>query len=200
MNSADPIATVEVYVVNLRQDKPYLGNLREGETVNESGYFVRCGNRTVYPRVNRSLVVRVVTSDGVEGWGETYGLVVPDATAAIVNDLLAGFVIDRDAMDREVLHDELYDLMRVRGYTGGFYLDAMACIDIALWDLAGKQTGRSVANLLGGGQRKTIPAYVSVCPRTLCRNDASWPGRGRNAVSIPSNSHCRWRTKVQRRS
>ena len=30
------------------------------------------------------------------------------------------------ATDRETLHDELYDLMRVRGNTGGFYLDLLA--------------------------------------------------------------------------
>ena len=140
----DLVAAIEVYIVNLHQDKPYLGSLRDGETVNESGYFVRRGNRTVYPRANRSLVIRVVTEDGVEGWGETYGLVAPKATAEIINDLLEGFVIGRDPMDRETLHDELYGLMRVRGYTGGFYLDALAGIDIALWDIAGKQTGEPV--------------------------------------------------------
>lgn len=178
----DLIASVEVYVVNLRQDKPYLGNLREGETVNESGYFVRRGNRTVYPRANRSLAVRVVTKDGVEGWGETYGLVAPRATAAIINDLLAGFVVDRDPQDREVLHDELYDLMRVRGYTGGFYLDALAGLDIALWDTVGKQTGKSVAKLLGGIVRDSIPAYVSGLPedtlQARCDLAAAWQERG----------------------
>ena len=66
----DLVGTIEVYIVNLRQDKPYLGSLRDGETVNESGYFVRRGNRTVYPRANRSLVIRVVTEAGIEGWGE----------------------------------------------------------------------------------------------------------------------------------
>ncbi len=180
-SESDPVRAIEVYVVNLRQDKPYLGSLREGETVNESCYFVRRGNRTVYPRDNRSLAVRVVTADGVEGWGETYGLVTPQATAAIINDLLAGFVIGRDPMDRETLHDELYDLMRVRGYTGGFYLDALAGVDIALWDVAGKQIGKSVAQLLGGRCRESIPAYVSGLPEdTLaarCDLAASWQER-----------------------
>jgi galactonate dehydratase len=178
----DVVAAIEVYIVNLRQDQPYLGSLRDGETVNESGYFVRHGNRTVYPCANRSLVVRVVTKDGVEGWGETYGLVAPKATAEIINDLLAGFVIGRDPMDRETLHDELYDLMRVRGYTGGFYLDALAGIDIALWDIAGKQTGQSVAKLLGRRYHESIPAYVSGLPEdTLsarCDLAVSWQQRG----------------------
>ena len=184
----DPIAAIEVYVVNLRQDQPYLGSLRDGETVNESGYFVRRGNRTVYPRGNRSLVVRVVTADGVEGWGETYGLVAPHATAAIINDLLAGFVVERDPLEREALHDELYDLMRVRGYTGGFYLDALAGVDIALWDIAGKQTGRSVATLLGGARRRTVPAYVSGLPEdTLekrCQLAVSWQQRGFDSLKF----------------
>ena len=182
LSTPDLVAAIEVYIVNLLQNKPYLGSLRVGETVNESGYFVRRGNRAVYPRANRSLVVRVVTEDGVEGWGETYGLVAPKATAEIINDLLTGFVIGRDPMDRETLHDELYDLMRVRGYTGGFYLDALAGIDIALWDIAGKQTGKSVAQLLGVRCRESIPAYVSGLPEeTLdvrCDLAALWQERG----------------------
>ncbi len=186
--SQDTIATVEVYLVDLSQDKPYLGSLREGETVNESGYFVRLGNRTVYPRKNRSLVVKLTTDDGVIGWGETYGLVAPQATAAIISDLLTGFVIGRDPFEVEAVHDELYDLMRVRGYTGGFYLDALAAIDIALWDIAGKMAGVPVAELLGGFQRQQIPAYVSGLPEdTLsrrCELAKSWQDRGFHSLKF----------------
>ena len=188
IDQQDLVATVEVYVVDLRQDQPYLGSLREGETVNAHGYFVRQGNRTVYPLANRSLVVRLVTQGGVEGWGETYGLVAPRATAAIINDLLIGFVIDRDPADPESLHDQLYDLMRVRGYTGGFYLDALAAIDIALWDIAGKQSGQSVAALLGGRKQQTIPAYVSGLPADSlperCELAKDWQRRGFNSFKF----------------
>lgn len=185
---ADVVRAVEVYLVNLAQDRPYLGNFRPGESVNENGYFVRRGNRTVYPRKNRSLVVRVVTTSGLEGWGETYGLVAPQATAAIIQDLLTAFVIGRDPIDRESLHDELYDLMRVRGYTGGFYLDALAAIDIALWDICGKQNGVSVAELLGGSRRDHVPAYVSGLPEdTLelrCELALKWKQKGFRAVKF----------------
>ena len=37
-----------------------------------------------------------------------------------------GIVIGHDPMDREALHDELFYLMLVRVYTGGFYLDLLA--------------------------------------------------------------------------
>ena len=58
---SDPISAIEVFVVDLSQDRPYLGTLREGEDVNPQGYFVRKKNGTVYPRKNRSLVVRLLT-------------------------------------------------------------------------------------------------------------------------------------------
>ena len=35
-STPDLVAAIEVYIVNLYQDKPYLGSLRDGETVNES--------------------------------------------------------------------------------------------------------------------------------------------------------------------
>ena len=187
-DSQDQVKQVEVFVVDLSQDKPYLGNLREGESVNESGYLVRKGNRTVYPVKNRSLVVRVETRDGVVGWGETYGLVAPKATAEIINDLLAGFVLGRDPFHVEGIHDDLYDLMRVRGYTGGFYHDAIAALDIALWDIAGKIRGISVAELAGGRQRNSILAYVSGLPEdTLaerCELARSWQERGFNSFKF----------------
>lgn len=180
--SQDQVARIEVFVVDLQQDKPYLGSLREGETTNESGYFVRKGNGTVYPRKNRSLVVRIETRDGAVGWGETYGLVAPKATAEIINDLFVGFVIGCDPFEVESIHDDLYDLMRVRGYGGGFYHDALAALDIALWDVVGKIKGTSISTLLGGGQRDTIPAYVSGLPEdTLserCDLAVSWQERG----------------------
>ena len=147
------IASVESFVLTLPRDDPYLGPLRAGETVNSRGYFVRRSNRTVYPTFDRSVLVRVRSSDGAEGWGETYGLVAPAATTAIVDDLLAEFVVGRDPFAAAAIHDDLYALMRVRGYHGGFYLDALAAVDIALWDLAGQLSGRPLADLLGGTRR-----------------------------------------------
>ena len=164
-DSQDRVSEIQIYLVDLSQDEPYLGALREGEAVNEAGYFVRKGNRTVYPRKNRSLVVKIVTRDGVTGWGETYGLVAPLATAAIISDLLTGFVVGRDPNEVEAIHDDLYDLMRVRGYTGGFYLDALAAIDIALWDIVGKIQNLPLYEILGSPRRSLIPAYVSGLPR-----------------------------------
>lgn len=159
------VVKVDTFVLAVPRDEPYLGSLRPGETINSRGYFVRNGNRTVYPTVDRSVLVRVETKCGAVGWGETYGLVAPKATVEIVEDLLADFVIGRDPADAETIHDDLYNLMRVRGYIGGFYLDALAAVDIALWDAAGRIAGKSISELLGGRCHYDVPGYVSGLPK-----------------------------------
>lgn len=162
---SDHIASVKAFVITIPRDDPYMGGLRPGEEPNEQGYFVREKNRTVYPTVDRSVVVKMETAQGVVGWGETYGIIAPGATVALIEELLAAFIIGRDPLDREAVHDDLYDLMRVRGYTGGFYLDALAALDIALWDIAAKQSGVSLAKLIGGQRHQVVPAYFSGLPK-----------------------------------
>lgn len=160
------IRSIDVFAVKIPQEQSYLGTLGPGESVNARGYFVRRGNRTIYPAQMRSVVVRVTLASGEEGWGETYGLVAPGAIAALIHDLIAPFVADRSPFDVQAIWEDLYDMMRVRGYVGGFWLDAMAAVDIALWDLIGQLSGRPLHDLLGGRHRTRIPAYVSGLPRS----------------------------------
>jgi L-alanine-DL-glutamate epimerase-like enolase superfamily enzyme len=44
----------------------------------------------------------------------------------------------------------------------GAVMQAMSGVEIALWDVVGKATGRPVYQLLGGGFRKTFRAYASI--------------------------------------
>ena len=162
---AATIRSVETIVVSLPREIPYLGPLGEGEHVNERGYFVRRGNRTIYPTTDRSAIVKVIANDGTVGWGETYGIVAPQAVLAIISDVLGPLLVGREAVDIPAIWDDLYALMRVRGHWSGFFTDAIAGVDIALWDLAGKLAGRSVADMLGGARRASIPAYASGLPR-----------------------------------
>ena len=185
---SDKVARIEVFTLTLPRETPYLGAIRQGEEANARGYLVRKGNRTIYPVFDRSIVVRVETRDGAVGWGETYGLVAPGAVAAIIDDLLGDFVIGRNPANPSALFDELYDLMRVRGYTGGFYLDALAALDIALWDIAGRLVGKSVAELSGGARQQSIPAYVSGLPEKTRAARAQlakdWQQRGFDAFKF----------------
>jgi galactonate dehydratase len=78
--------------------------------------------------------------------------------------------------------------MRVRGFFGGYYLDALAGVDIALWDLAGKNLGVPVSTLLGGRRHDTIPAYVSGLPRATikerCDLAVEWIGKGYRGIKF----------------
>ena len=164
MSNFPAVARVECFVVTLPRDVPYLGPLGAGERVTERGYVVRRGNRTLYPTVDRSVLIKATADDGTVGWGETYGIVAPDAVVAIVDDVVGPFVVGRDPRDVVVIQEDLYDLMRVRGHFGGYYVDAIAGVDIALWDLFGKLAGQPVAKLLGGQRTARVPAYVSGLP------------------------------------
>lgn len=158
------VASVETFIVTIPRDVPYLGPLGPGEAVNSRGYVVRRGNGTIYPTVDRSIVVRIMTDDGLAGWGETYGICAPRATCEIINDLLVPVLIGADPDDVEPIWDALYGLMRVRGCTGGFHGDAIAALDIALWDLRGQAAGIPIRDLLGPITNPVVPGYVSGLP------------------------------------
>jgi L-alanine-DL-glutamate epimerase-like enolase superfamily enzyme len=158
------VASIETFIVTIPRDTPYLGPLAADERVNARGYVVRRGNGTIYPVVDRSVLVRITTEDGAIGWGETYGICAPRATCEIINDLLAPVAIGTSPADVEHLWDELYGLMRVRGCNGGFHVDAIAAIDIALWDLCGKQRGVPIRDLLGATVNASVPGYLSGLP------------------------------------
>ncbi len=179
---SDRIERVSALVVEIPREVPYLGPLREGEHVNRRGYIVRGGNRTLYPTTDRSVVLRIDTEAGLTGWGETYGIVAPEAVRAIVEDVVAPVLEGRDPSAPAVIHEDLYDLMRVRGFFGGFYLDALAAVDIALWDLLGRRLGVPVSTILGGRRHERVAAYVSGLPRaTLAERVAfarEWQARG----------------------
>ncbi|MCC2610543.1 mandelate racemase/muconate lactonizing enzyme family protein [Neorhizobium sp. Rsf11] len=187
-NVVDAIVSVETFIISIPREVPYLGPLKEGEAINERGYLIRKGNRTIYPSTDMTLLIKVIGESGKIGWGECYGIVAPEATKAIIDDVLGPVIIDRDPGDAAVIHEDLYDLMRVRGFFGGYYLDALAGVDIALWDLAGKNLGVPVSTLLGGRRHDAIRAYVSGLPKATlkerCDLAAYWVGKGYKGIKF----------------
>ena len=188
MPPLDAISRVETFIVSIPRDVPYLGPLKEGETINPKGYLIRKGNRSIYPSTDMSVLVKVTGESGLVGWGETYGIVAPQAVKAIIDDVLGPAIIGRDPSDPVVIHEDLYDLMRVRGFFGGYYVDSLAGVDIAVWDLFGKALGRPLYSLLGGMRHATLPAYVSGLPkatlRERCDLAVEWVGKGYRGIKF----------------
>lgn len=184
----DAIASVETFIISIPRDVPYLGPLREGEFINEKGYLIRKGNRSIYPSSDMSVLIKITGESGTVGWGETYGIVAPEAVKAIIDNVLGPVMLGRDPATPVVIHEDLYDLMRVRGFFGGYYVDALAGVDIAIWDLFGKRAGLPVSALLGGGRQTRFPAYVSGLPRATlkerCDLAVEWVGKGFRAIKF----------------
>jgi D-galactarolactone cycloisomerase len=107
-----------------------------------------------------SLFVRVVTDEGVVGWGEGWGHVACPATVATLTSLVGPAFIGRDAGDRTALMDEMQHRFHIHGRTGPA-MYALSAIEIALWDIAGKVAGQPIATLLGSRPRE-LDAYASL--------------------------------------
>lgn len=110
-------------------------------------------------------LVRVTLDNGLVGWGEAQAPLAPQVACMIVETLLAPVLIGGEFQgaggELEALWNRMYSTMRVRGQTGGFMLDAISGVDLALWDLAGKIAGKSSSAGAAAGRPIKIPAYLS---------------------------------------
>jgi len=185
---SDRITAIEVFPLQIPRDTPYLGPLEEGVTPSDRGYFIRPGNQTIYSIHDHSVLIKLTTERGVIGWGESFGVVSPQTVATILRDVAIPLVQGRDPHDVIAINEDIYNAMRVRGFFGGFYVDALAGLDTALWDLRGKLTGLPICKLLGAQRRTEIPAYVSGLPKATREERAAlakeWIDKGFRAVKF----------------
>ncbi len=157
------ISKVEVMPLRIKRDEAYLGSLPA--SANPGAYFTRPPYRALYSAYFETAFVKLTTDEGLIGWGEALAPVAPETVGVIVEQLLAPVLVGRDPLDGNVLWNVMYDLMRERGYYGGFMLDAISACDTALWDLRGKILSQPVYQLLGGAYRDSVPCYVSGLPK-----------------------------------
>ena len=97
-------------------------------------FLFKPGWRTVYASRVESAVVAVELDDGTVGWGEANAPIVPEVTCLLANRLLGPVLEGRDFAEPAAFWDLGYDIQRGRGHLAGFHLDALAMIDVAVWD------------------------------------------------------------------
>lgn len=111
-----------------------------------------------------SLVLcRVTTRSGLVGYGECLCNRPPmqQALVATIRDALAPLYLGKPVAERAPLN--LTARRRFASFgRAGTVLNALAAIDIALWDIEGKETGKSVSDLLGGARRSRLPVMASL--------------------------------------
>jgi galactonate dehydratase len=112
---------------------------------------------TTYLVAPRWVFLRVDTDEGITGWGEPVVEGRAETVRAAVAEL-AEVIVGEDPLRIE----DLWQLMTKGGfYRGGPILSsAVAGIDQALWDIAGKTYSVPVHQLLGGAVRDRVRMYA----------------------------------------
>src|SRR5437764_10135720 len=114
-----------------------------------------------------TLVVRVHTDAGLTGVGEVDSsshvarAVIEAPLSHKICRGLAECVLGQDPFEIDRLIHRMYEGTIFFGRQGAV-IQAMSGVEIALWDIFGKATGRPVYQLLGGAFRKKFRAYASI--------------------------------------
>jgi L-rhamnonate dehydratase len=144
VSSVSPIAAVEVIVLKAPSSDP--GDLDSS---------------------SETVVVRLTDEAGRQGIGEA------DAAASVVRELvlmddvhawsrgLAAMVTGRDPFQIRSLQAELYASTIWHGRRG-LGVHALSAVDVALYDLVGKQLGRPVVDVLGGAVHEEAHPYATI--------------------------------------
>lgn len=105
------------------------------------------------------VIVEIETDTGHHGFGIT-GRAMAHGVAASIEKELLPLIADMDVRDVEAIHARLWPAIGLRGLRTGVGMGALSCIDLALWDVAGKASGRSVTQMFGGA-RRDVGVYVT---------------------------------------
>ncbi|MGB2202825.1 MAG: mandelate racemase/muconate lactonizing enzyme family protein [Pseudooceanicola atlanticus] len=110
------------------------------------------------------ILVKLTTDTGITGWGECYAASVgPKAMTHVI----------RDVFDRHMAGEspENIELMFRRAYSAGFtqrpdltVMGAFSGLEIACWDILGKDRDRPVWALMGGRMNDRLRAYSYLYP------------------------------------
>jgi len=103
------------------------------------------------------------TDSGIIGLGNV--ALAPRIAKAIIDEYLAPLLIGQDPWDYEYLWQRMYRATHAWGRKG-VGMAAISALDLAVWDIPGKSSGKPVFKLLGGRTKEKIPCYYSKLYRT----------------------------------
>ncbi len=139
------------------------------------------------------LVVIVETDEGITGYGEIdtspmVGKAVIDAYMS--HGMCYGLkevIVGKDPFDYEQIWEEMWFKSYYYGRSGPV-MHVMSGIDMALWDIMGKATGKPVHKLMGGSYKDKARAYASALmpetPDAVKKMVDSYVGLGYTAIKF----------------
>ena len=120
------------------------------------------------------ILIKLTTDTGLIGWGESYASSVgPSAMQAVIQDVFDRHFFNQNPENMEALFRKTYS----SGFTQRPDLTVMGAfsgLEIACWDILGKQRDRPVWALLGGMVNEKLRAYSYLYPLQHHPEDAFW--------------------------
>lgn len=113
--------------------------------------------------VDRCLLVRVDTDQGISGTGEAGLWAQHRLVYEAIKDLAAYFI----GQDPTRIEHHYQAVTRNTHFTGPILSAALSSIDIALWDILGKSVNKPVHELMGGKCRERVRVFASVTGSTV---------------------------------
>jgi galactonate dehydratase len=110
------------------------------------------------PHAKTVLFVKVLTDEGIYGWGEVYTVTAREPALERLTQDLGAYLVGRDPFHIRQFTRALYRDVAIKRGSMDFYC-AVSGLEIALWDIVGKALGAPVYNLLGGPCRERIRVY-----------------------------------------
>lgn len=110
------------------------------------------------------ILVKVTTDTGIVGWGECYASSIgPNAMTHVIKDVFERYFLDENPENIERIFR--------RTYSSGFtqrpdltVMGAFSGLEIACWDILGKDRDRPVWALIGGKMNERVRAYTYLYP------------------------------------
>ena len=110
------------------------------------------------------IFLQITTDTGLQGIGEVYAATFgPKTVVRMIEDVFARRVLDRDPFQIEKLWRDIYS----SGYSqrpDPSLMGVLSGIEMACWDIVGKELGRPVYDLLGGRVRERLRSYTYIYP------------------------------------
>lgn len=107
-----------------------------------------------------ALVVKLLTDEGLSGWGETCFLSRVHLPAFIESERAAMAILGDAVLGLDPREPGMVQAVMARHILSG--MAAKSAIDIACWDILGKATGMSLASLLGGRLQERVKVWDSI--------------------------------------
>ena len=117
------------------------------------------------------IFIKLITDKNIIGYGEIYSVPFhPNVVSKMIEDVFERYAKDKDPFKIEKLCRTIYS----SGYTQRPDISLMGIIsgiEMACWDIIGKEVGKPIYELLGGQVHKKLRSYTYLYPKKSDKTD-----------------------------